>query len=627
MHENIDELIEACRSRIRDIEKALWEDGRPLSSPTHEPQANKVRVGCQKLRALHHVEQHTAQCASLIDALRLTQEGEGVNASLLESYHAAFQEMERLIALKGDDDRHQFVIVIPVADRPQHLKSCLDSLLHLCRSFGYGGFADHRYRKVSVIIADDSRDADNMVRNQAIANDCEAQGIATRYFGLSEQLDQMNALTGAEKKALSGILGDTDRETFFRKGPSIMRNIAYLKLNEMRCDAEKILFYFIDSDQEFQIKVSTAAGDGNLYATNYFYCLDRIFSSTDATILTGKVVGDPPVSPSVMAGNFLEDVIGFLHQIAGYDPSQPCQFHDTRQHDDDEASYHDMAGLFGFKPAKSSYQYRCSITGEHDNSRCFSHFSSKLNRFFYGEHPTRKTYYRHEDLMTGVRPARTIYTGNYIFKPEGLKYFIPFATLKLRMAGPVLGRLIKSEIGDSFVSANLPMLHKRTVGTTGQSEFRPGIAADTATIDLSGEFERQFYGDVMLFTIEKLTGIGYPVLNLSNETIVEALESTHATLLQRYNQKRRVIREKLDLLKTLIHDRKNGWELPTHAEAAHNFQVFMDNIEHNFGDHSPCYDLINSRSNQAKRHAEIVVAIARYGEDGRAWGEMLARSA
>jgi len=216
MHENIDELIEACRSRIRDIEKALWEDGRPLSSPTHEPQANKVRVGCQKLRALHHVEQHTAQCASLIDALRLTQEGEGVNASLLESYHAAFQEMERLIALKGNDDRHQFVIVIPVADRPQHLKSCLDSLLHLCRSFGYGGFADHRYRKVSVIIADDSRDADNMVRNQAIANDCEAQGIATRYFGLSEQLDQMNALTGAEKKALSGILGDTDRETFFR---------------------------------------------------------------------------------------------------------------------------------------------------------------------------------------------------------------------------------------------------------------------------------------------------------------------------------------------------------------------------------------------------------------------------
>ena len=578
MHENIDELIDACRSRILEIEKALWAE---------EP-----------------------------------------NASLLEPYHAAFREMERLIALKGHDDRHQFVIVIPVADRPQHLKNCLDSLLHLCRSFGYGGFANSRYQKVSAIIADDSRDPDNITRNKAIANDCNAQGIATRYFGLSEQLDQMDSLTEAEKKALSRILGDTSRDAFYHKGPSIMRNIAYLKLNEMgQRTAENTLFYFIDSDQEFRVKVSTAAGDRNLYATNFFYCLDRIFSSTDVRILTGKVVGDPPVSPSVMAGNFLEDVICFLHQVAAYDPSRPCQFHSTRQRDDDEASYHDMAALFGFKPTKESYQYHCSITGEHDNSRCFSHFSSKLNRFFYGEHPTRKTYYRHEDLMASVKPARTIYTGNYIFKPEGLKYFIPFATLKLRMAGPVLGRLIKSEIGERFVSANLPMLHKRTVRTTGQSEFRPGIAADITTIDLSGEFERQFYGDVMLFTIEKLSAMGYPKLSLSNEAIVEALESTHQTLRQQYNEKRLVIRKKLDFLKALVHDQKNWWnQSPAHAEAASNFQVFMDNIEHNFGDNSRCYDLINSSSNKAKRHAGIIEAIAHYAEDGKAWGKMLARA-
>ena len=575
---NIDKLIDAQLSRIRDIEKALWAD---------EP-----------------------------------------SASLLEPYHTAFQEMERLIALKGDDDRHKFVIVIPVADRPQHLKSCLDSLLHLCRSFGYGGFSNHCYQKVSVIIADDSKDPDNIIRNKAIANDCDAQGIATCYFGLSEQLDQMDTLTASQNQALSRILGDTDRNAFYHKGPSIMRNIAYLKLNAIRCDAEKTLFYFIDSDQEFQVKVSTAAGDRNLYATNYFYYLDRIFSKTGAStcILTGKVVGDPPVSPSVMASNFLEDVLCFLQQIAAYDPSHPCQFHGTRQRVDDEASYHDMAVLFGFEPAQEAVQYHCSIVGEHDNSRCFSHFSSKLNRFFYGEHPTRKTYYRHEDILASVRPARTIYTGNYIFKPEGLQYFIPFATLKLRMAGPVLGRLLKSEIGDGFVSANLPMLHKRTVRTTGQSEFRPGIAADIATIDLSGEFERQFYGDVMLFTIEKLTGMGYPSKILSHEAIVEALESTHETLWQQYNQKRLVIREKWDFLKTLLQDQKNGWGSPAHAEAAHNFQVFMDNIEHNFGDNSACYDLINSCSNQAKRHAEIVAAIALYTEDGKAWSEMLARS-
>lgn len=362
--DNIDELIAASRSRIKEIEQALWASepnglGRsphPLPSP-------------------------------------LPRAGEGV----LEQYHAAFQEMERLIALKGDDRRHEFIIIVPVADRPQHLKSCLDSLLHLCKTFGYGGYADRRFQKVSVIIADDSRDKDNIIQHKAIAKECSKQGLITLYFGLDEQLDQMDALSKTEKQALSGVLGNTSEDAFYHKGPSIMRNIASLELSKIRSENEKLLFYFIDSDQEFQLKISTAAGDRNLYACNYLYYLDQIFSTTDTRILTGKVVGDPPVSPSVMAGNFLDDVICFLHQIAAYNPALPCQFHGSRQRDNDEASYHDMAALFGFKPGNESYQYHCGINGEHDNARCFSHFSNKLSRFFYGEHPTRKTYYRHED--------------------------------------------------------------------------------------------------------------------------------------------------------------------------------------------------------------------------------------
>jgi len=44
-----------------------------VDSSTHEPQTDKVHVGCQKLRALHHIEQHPAQCASLIDVLPLAR--------------------------------------------------------------------------------------------------------------------------------------------------------------------------------------------------------------------------------------------------------------------------------------------------------------------------------------------------------------------------------------------------------------------------------------------------------------------------------------------------------------------------------------------------------------------------
>lgn len=574
--DNIDTQIAASLSRIRALEKELW---------APEP-----------------------------------------NQQLLDQYHAAFQQLELLIALKGDDRRHEFVIIIPVADRPQHLQSCVDSLLHLCRTFGYGGYADNRFQKISVIIADDSRDEDNIASNKEIAHACNKQGLSTLYFGLDEQLDQMDALSEAARKTLSRVLGTASAEAFYHKGPSIMRNIVYLELNKIKSESEKVLFYFIDSDQEFQLKISTAAGDKNIYACNYFYYLDQIFSTTEASMITGKVVGDPPVSPSVMAGNFLEDVIGFLHQIAACDPSLPCQFHSVRQRDIEEAAYHDMAALFGFKPSQESYQYHCSVKGEHVNARCLQHFSSKLKRFFYGEHPTRKTYYQHEEVLASVRPARTVYTGNYVFRPEALRHFIPFAPLKLRMAGPVLGRLTKSEINSRFVSANLPMLHKRTVEETGEAEFRPGISADIASIDLSGEFERQFYGDVMLFSMEKLITTGFPQQTLSKELIAETLEATHAAMLQQYNEKRFTISGKLNFLKAYFHDQEKWWnQSSAHAEATNNLKVFIENIEHNFGDKSAGYELINSAANKEKRHAEMTESIAGYAEDRLLWAETLAK--
>jgi hypothetical protein len=53
------------------------------------------------------------------------------------------------------------------------------------------------------------------------------------------------------------------------------------------------------------VKVATAQGDRDVYAMNFLAQIDAIFGATDAEVLTGKVVGDPPVSPAVMAGNFL----------------------------------------------------------------------------------------------------------------------------------------------------------------------------------------------------------------------------------------------------------------------------------------------------------------------------------
>lgn len=116
-----------------------------------------------------------------------------------------------------------------------------------------------------------------------------------------------------------------------------------------------------------------------------------------------------------------------------------------------------------------------------------------------------------------MQPARTVYTGNYVFRASALNWFIPFAPLRLRMSGPTLGRLMKAGLGKRFVSANLPMLHTRTLDATGEAEFRPGVVTQANAIDLVDEFERQFFGDVMLFTVERLASLGFPRQALPDE--------------------------------------------------------------------------------------------------------------
>lgn len=548
---------------------------------------------------------------------------DGLNEALLPAYQAAYRELERQIAAQGEDHRYRFVIVIPVADRPRHLQSCLDSLLELCRLFGYGGQRDGRYLKVAVFIADDSRDAANIAAHRALACQCSGQGLDTLYFGLSEQLELLDALSVDERERLAGILGHATRESFAHKGSAVMRNIAFLKLNALWGGTERLLFHAIDSDQEFKVKVSTDEGDKDVYGLSFFHALDAIFSQTDALMLTGKVVGDPPVSPAVMAGNFLDDVIDFLRRMAVSGGQGPCGQHRFESRRVGEAAYHDMADLFGFKPAGDAYRYRCTLAGAHSDMDCFTHFASRLKRFFYGEHPTRISYYPPLAALASIQPARTVYTGNYVFRPEALKYFIPFADLRLRMLGPSLGRIVRSEIGGRFVSANLPMLHKRTVEVIGRSEFRPGIEAQAEAIELCGEFERQFYGDVMLFSLQRLTPPGFPERALAETVTTEVVEAVHTEMVEKYAAKHRAIIEQLDQLKTLLNDPAQWWNRSRiDAAAVADFKRFSANMEHNFGADSPCYARIQSHWPQWR--SDLVRAIARYPEDRRSWAAVLA---
>lgn len=458
-----------------------------------------------------------------------------ISRDSIEFYQKSFREYENLIASNvNNDNRAHFIITIPVADRPKQLYNCIRSILNLCEFYMYGGLQDGSYNKITVIVADDSAKQDSIPQNQAICSEFTESGLNVKYFGLKQQLEIIHSLPDADKTKLIPALGDIDCEldqsNFSHKGASIMRNITNIYLHELSLQYNNALIYFIDSDQEFCINITSGNDEEKYYAINYFHHINEIFSNTTTKLLTGKVVGDPPVSPSVMASNFIDDVIAFIEQISHTSKESDCIFHTAHQNQDD-ASYHDMADLFGFSSTDKTYRYHCGLKGKHSNYDCLLDFSSRLNNFFHGEHPTRSTQFSYSSQLDTSTAARTIYTGNYVFKPELLNSYIAFANLHLRMAGPTQGRLLKSRIGDDFRSANLPMLHNRTIYDTGQSEFRTDIDQTEDNVDLSSEFKNQYFGDVMLFTIDELTRSGYPLTEIDDQKIMDTLIKVEKTFI------------------------------------------------------------------------------------------------
>jgi hypothetical protein len=546
------------------------------------------------------------------------------STAVLEFYQAAYRELEALIDRQEHDLRHHFVIAIPVADNPRQLESCLDSLLTLCRVFGYGGMRDGRFARVSVLLADDSADPVASAQIRELAGAFTAQGLATQWFGSGEQRALLQRLAGID---LGGVVGTHSAAAFGHKGQGMMRNIAYLRLAQWRAELpdERLLFYTIDADQVFEVEVPTPDGPRALCALNHLAEIDRLFGRQAIDVLSGKVVGDPPVSPAVMAGNFLDDVIALLRALAAAAPDAPYRQPGAAGAGSD-AAYHDMAELFGLQSGGDSHAYRCGLPGEPGNAACLDEFSRRLNGFFHGRHPTRSTWYRHQAVADSVQPARTVYTGNYVFSPAALGWFIPFAPLRLRMSGPTMGRLLRAALGGRFVSANLPMLHRRTLATTGASEFRPGVVVDRHAVDLGDEFERQFYGDVMLFAVERLTGQGLPAQQPAEAAIAAALEAVCGEMTEKYLARARRTAARLAELERLLHDPAQWWNRdPRHAAAVGRCAAFAENLAHNFTGDAPGLARIADAQRRADWLARQRAAIATLPGQRRAWRQALRR--
>jgi len=542
--------------------------------------------------------------------------------ALLADYQALFREQEALIQHCGNDDRHDFIIGIPIADRPPHLRACLESIYQVCALFDYGGHTSGTWKKIKIVVAEDSREETNIRRDIELVEAYRAKGLQVVHFDLDEQYELLHALPDDKREQLGHLLTTQPRERFYLKGQAANRNLCYLKFLQLTENKARTLYYLIDSDQGFCVNRQTESGEEAVYALNYFHVIDRIFRGTDTLVLTGKMVGDPPVSPSVMAANFLDDVIAFFTRLTRLGSTQPCQFHGTQEKPGD-AAYHDLAKLFGYQGGPATFPYQCRLTGAHDHAACLADFASRLNAFFFGEHLTRKTWFEYKGDFSQLSPARTIYPGNTIVNYAGLKYVIPFGHLRLRMSGPTAGRLIAAEIGPRFASFNMPNLHRRITEAGLNDDFRPGVEVEEKGIDLANEFERQFFGDLMLFTTEELvkrTDVNQPFVR---EWVEEILNQKETGLLDLYRQKHEAIVQKNRQLNEQIFKAGHWWlDVLGLKNSLVQVRAFINNIDRNFGERAPAWQQIQSAEHRARRKQQIVEALLNYRSERNTWDSL-----
>lgn len=501
-------------------------------------------------------------------------------------------------AVKPMPDIYDFILSIPVADRPAHLRNCLNSIRQQCLLYRYPG-------KITVVVAEDSRDPQCIEEHKALAAEYNGKGLHVIHFDLPEQYQVLQSIPAVQRQQLGRVLTTQPADRFYRKGQAANRNLSYLKMLQLTQDKSRTLYYLVDSDQLF------------LPELDYFRHINRIFRSTDTLMLTGKLVGDPPVSPAVMVANFLDDVCAFLHEISGYAAYTECRFH----HDfplPGDAAYHDLAKLFGFEQQVDHFDYRCPLAGEHDHMACLEHFADRLPSFFSGEHLTRKTAFGPDADVTRLSPARTIYPGNYIVNSDGLKYIIPFGHLRLRMSGPTAGRLVQAEIGARFASANLPMLHKRT--TEQEDGFRPGVEQTRdAAIDISDEFERQFFGDLMLFSVVAFLKI-YRLDQLTDtDLLTQVIGKVEAELLDLYQAKHVAVNARRVELEQWVRQPQHWWH---DTPAMHKVLQFLNSVALNFGETAKAWQQIQSASHRAGRRQQITDALMHYREERAAWDQL-----
>ncbi len=167
--------------------------------------------------------------------------------------------------------------------------------------------------------------------------------------------------------------------------------------------------------------------------------------------------------------------------------------------------------------------------------------------------------------------------------------------------------------------ARHPDLHSRHPG-----ESRDPANAPRAAIDLSNEFERQFFGDLMLFTSEALVTEADVRMPFEKEIVARIMTQKEQELLALYQQKHDAIEERSRKLDALVFDAGHWWlDDPDLAGALHQVRAFIDNIDHNFGAQSPAWRQIQSTDHRKQRKHQLTEALLDYRAERNAWDHLI----
>jgi len=129
---------------------------------------------------------------------------------------------------------------------------------------------------------------------------------------------------------------------------------------------------------------------------------------------------------------------------------------------------------------------------------------------------------------------------------------------------------------------------------------------------------------VMLFSIERVAALGFPGTQMPDSLVAQTLDAVHQEMRDKYRARQRNIRLRLDVLRSLLHQDGVWWNRSAeHAPALNRFEVFVRNIEQNFGEESPANARVDSETNWAAWRQRQLDAIKGLPGDRRAWRQAL----